>query len=55
MRHPRYVEIFVAMLSCSFIANYLAIYFLVLLATVELFLVVLLEEKELRERVRRRV
>jgi len=50
MRHPRYVEIFVALLGCALIANYLAAYLLVLLVAAELFLVVLLEEKELRER-----
>ena len=50
MRHPRYTEIFMALNGWALIANYLAIYALVLLTAAALLGVVLLEEKELRER-----
>ena len=50
IRHPRYVNMFLAVLSFSLIANYLMGYVVVGVFAAELFGVVLLEEKELRER-----
>jgi protein-S-isoprenylcysteine O-methyltransferase Ste14 len=50
MRHPRYVAIFLTMLAWSFFANYLATYILVPLLSLALYLVTLLEERELRQR-----
>lgn len=50
IRHPRYVEIVVGLFGCATIANYLATYVLMVLFSGGLFLVGLLEEKELRER-----
>lgn len=50
IRHPRYVELVVAIFAYALAANYLAVYVLALLTPLALFLVVLLEERELRER-----
>lgn len=50
LRHPRYVELVVALLGYALIANYLAIYILFLLCLPLLYLIVVLEERELRER-----
>lgn len=50
IRYPRYVEIFVALVGWAMIANYVATYVFALLAAGSLFLVVLLDERELRER-----
>lgn len=50
IRHPRYVEIVLGLFGCAAIANYLATYVLMVLFPGGLFLVALLEEKELRER-----
>ena len=50
IRHPRYVEIFLVTLGFALIANYLAVYLAAVLVTAELYLIVLLEEKELRAR-----
>ncbi len=50
IRHPRYVEIVLGLFGCAVIANYLATYVLMVLFPGGLFLVVQLEERELRER-----
>jgi protein-S-isoprenylcysteine O-methyltransferase Ste14 len=50
VRHPRYVELLLAFLAYALFANYLAMYVVVLLGVVWAFLVVRVEEKELRER-----
>jgi protein-S-isoprenylcysteine O-methyltransferase Ste14 len=51
IRHPRYVEVVLGLFGCAAVANYLASYVLMVLFPGGLCLVVLLEEKELRERV----
>ncbi len=50
IRHPRYVEILVALLAYSLFCNYLATYVLFVLAWAIVLLIVRLEEKELRNR-----
>ncbi len=50
IRHPRYVSFMFGMLAVAFLTNYLAMYVLVPLSAVVLYFVVLLEEKELRNR-----
>lgn len=50
IRHPRYVELSLGLLGYALIANYLATYLLFLLYLPVVYLVVLLEERELRER-----
>jgi protein-S-isoprenylcysteine O-methyltransferase Ste14 len=50
IRHPRYVEVVLWSAGYAFFANYLASYVAVLLAIPALYLVVLLEERELRDR-----
>ena len=50
MRHPRYVEIQFGYFGYALIANFLGLYILTILCIPALFLVVLLEEKELIER-----
>jgi protein-S-isoprenylcysteine O-methyltransferase Ste14 len=50
VRHPRYVEVVLVTFSYAFFANYLGVYLMVLLSLPLLFLVVLLEERELRRR-----
>lgn len=50
IRHPRYVVVFLTVLGFALIANYLATYILTALLTAALLCVVLLEEKELRQR-----
>jgi protein-S-isoprenylcysteine O-methyltransferase Ste14 len=50
IRHPRYSQVIVTVAGYSLIANYLECYILVLLAAGSLYLVTLLEEKELRNR-----
>ncbi|HIC74117.1 MAG TPA: hypothetical protein EYO92_03385 [Candidatus Marinimicrobia bacterium] len=47
MRHPRYVEIQFGYFGYALIANFLGLYILTILCIPALFLVVLLEEKEL--------
>lgn len=48
IRHPRYVQIALALLGYSLIANHLALYIVLAICVVELYIIVLLEEKELR-------
>ncbi|MHC4943291.1 MAG: methyltransferase family protein [Planctomycetota bacterium] len=50
IRHPRYVEIFFCVLGYALFANYLATYIMVALSVPVLYLIVLLEERELRDR-----
>ncbi len=50
IRHPRYVELVLWILSYALIANYLATYLLVALSVPTLYLIVLLEERELHDR-----
>lgn len=50
IRHPRYVEVVLWSAGYAFFANHLASYIAVLLAIPALYLVVLLEERELRDR-----
>lgn len=50
VRHPRYIEIFLATLSYSLFANHLGPYLLTAASLPTLYLIVVLEERELRER-----
>ena len=50
VRHPRYIEVVLVTFSYAFFANYLGMYLIVLLGLPLLYLVVVLEERELRER-----
>lgn len=50
IRHPRYVEVVLWVSAYAFFANYLAPYVVVLASIPVLMLVVVLEERELRER-----
>jgi protein-S-isoprenylcysteine O-methyltransferase Ste14 len=50
IRHPRYVELLLFVLAYSLFANFLATYVATLLSVPALYLVVLLEERELRQR-----
>ncbi len=49
-RNPRYMEVFIGILGFALCANYLGGYITVLLSIPTLQLIVLMEEKELRER-----
>jgi protein-S-isoprenylcysteine O-methyltransferase Ste14 len=50
IRHPRYVELVIGLLGYTLIANYLAVYALLVLYVAIFYIVVLLEERELRGR-----
>jgi protein-S-isoprenylcysteine O-methyltransferase Ste14 len=50
IRHPRYVQFMVAFLGWALLANYLCLYVLWVVWIPALYLIVLLEERELRER-----
>jgi protein-S-isoprenylcysteine O-methyltransferase Ste14 len=50
IRHPRYVEFTLALAGWTFFANYLGLYVITGLSIAALYLIVLLEERELRER-----
>jgi protein-S-isoprenylcysteine O-methyltransferase Ste14 len=50
MRHPRYVQVALALLGYAFIANYLALYGVVALWLPGIYVIALLEERELRNR-----
>ena len=50
IRHPRYVEFTLALLGWTFFANYLGLYIVTALLIVAIFVIVALEERELRER-----
>lgn len=47
-RHPRYLQILIALSGYALISNYLAVYLLVALWVPAIYLIVLLEERELR-------
>lgn len=49
MRHPRYVQFLLALAGYALIANYLAAYLMVALWVPAVYIIVLLEEKELRD------
>jgi protein-S-isoprenylcysteine O-methyltransferase Ste14 len=49
IRHPRYVQLMIALIGYALIANYLAAYFVVALWIPALCIIVLLEERELRD------
>jgi protein-S-isoprenylcysteine O-methyltransferase Ste14 len=49
MRHPRYVQLLIALIGYALIANYLASYLAVALWLFGIYVIVLLEEKELRK------
>ena len=50
IRHPRYVEIFFFVLGYALFVNYLTAYVMVALSIPVVYLIVLLEERELRDR-----
>lgn len=50
IRHPRYVQVLLALLAYALVCNYLAVYVLFLTGLVWLNLVARVEERELRER-----
>ena len=49
IRHPRYVQFLIALIGYALIANYLASYFVVALWIPAIYVIVLLEERELRD------
>ncbi len=49
MRHPRYVQLLIALIGYALIANYLASYLAMALWLFGIYVIVLLEEKELRK------
>ena len=50
MRHPRYLELLLAIAGFALIANHLCLYLALLLWLPGVWLIVILEEKELRDR-----
>lgn len=50
IRHPRYVELMLGLTAYALFANFRAIYWLLAGAVVLVYLIVLLEERELRQR-----
>lgn len=50
IRHPRYVEFMVGGTGWALILNYLGVYLLMAITVLMLFVIVLLEERELRDR-----
>jgi len=50
VRHPRYLQFLLALGGWALVANYLASYVLLALAAIGIWFVVVLEEKELRDR-----
>jgi protein-S-isoprenylcysteine O-methyltransferase Ste14 len=50
VRHPRYIEAYLWALAYALFANYLGAYLTVALSVPVMYLVVLVEERELRER-----
>ncbi|MFQ5934954.1 MAG: methyltransferase family protein [Acidiferrobacterales bacterium] len=48
IRHPRYVAVFLGVIAIALSTNYLAVYILIPLSAIALYLIVLLEEKELQ-------
>lgn len=50
VRHPRYVEFTLALVGWSLFVNYAGLYLLTALSILALYVIVLIEERELRER-----
>lgn len=50
VRHPRYVGAVLGAIAVAFLANYLAVYVLAALIIPALYVIVVLEEKEMRDR-----
>ena len=50
IRHPRYVEALLGVLGYALIANYLGMYILFVLTVPAIYFIVVLEERELRDR-----
>jgi protein-S-isoprenylcysteine O-methyltransferase Ste14 len=50
IRHPRYVEVYLLTFGYALFANYLGVYLLMILSMPLMYFVVLLEERELRQR-----
>src|SRR5208337_5496574 len=50
IRHPRYVQLFLGLLGSALVANYLVLYLVAALWLPGIYVIVWLEEKELRER-----
>ncbi len=50
IRHPRYVEAFLWVLAYAFVANYLALYITAVVSVPVIYLIVILEERELLDR-----
>ena len=50
IRHPRYVQLYLGLLGSALIANYLVLYLVVALWLPGIYVIVRLEEKELRDR-----
>jgi protein-S-isoprenylcysteine O-methyltransferase Ste14 len=50
IRHPRYVELMLWLLGYALIANYLALYIALPVSLTALYFIVVLEERELRDR-----
>ncbi|MFQ5631170.1 MAG: methyltransferase family protein, partial [bacterium] len=50
IRHPRYIEALLGVLGYAFFSNYLATYLVFLFGLPMIYIIVLLEERELHER-----
>lgn len=50
VRHPRYVTMFFALLAVALFTNYLGVYVLLVVLTPTIYVMTLLEERELRDR-----
>ena len=50
LRHPRYVELVFGLTAWALVANHVGVYLLLLAVLAALYLIVLLEERELRQR-----
>jgi protein-S-isoprenylcysteine O-methyltransferase Ste14 len=50
VRHPRYLQFLLGLLGYALIANFLAVYVVCALWVADIYVIVLLEEKELRDR-----
>ncbi|UCC71505.1 MAG: isoprenylcysteine carboxylmethyltransferase family protein [Gemmatimonadota bacterium] len=50
IRHPRYIAVWLGTVAVAFFTNYLAVYIVAVAVVPALYLVVVLEEKELRDR-----
>ncbi len=50
LRHPRYVQLFIALIGYALFVNYLAAYLMLLVSLIVILLIVRIEEKELIDR-----